>query len=432
MVKQQFDVEHDTKLHFENKPASRHFFIFLFALYTIVYMTKNCFNAALADIVNEGILTKSQTGSITAVFYIVYAPLQIVGGLAADRFSPHMLIKIGLIGGAICNMVIFFNQNYYVMLVTWVLNAVVQFAIWPSVFKIMTSELCRSDRKHMIFYMSLAATAGLLCNYLLAAFLPSWEYNFSVSALLLLGLAVGLHFYDRHINRYMIPDRIEVPKDNKSTVATAYNGGTVKLFWFSGLFILLIPVFCRSLIGQGVKSLSPTMIMETFGMTPQISNLLNIFIIISGILGTFLVRFVLKDRMSDMVGLALFMSLTFALSVLLIYADNLIITMIILCIMSMTSTAPTLFMSYFNAGFAKYGKNATASGIYNTAGSLGVCSSSYGITLVADNFGWDITLWVWSGILLLSVITALIVIPMNNRFRKKEADREALLANNNE
>ena len=48
-------------------------------MYSIVYMTKNCFNAALADIVNEGILTKSQTGSITAAFYIVYAPLQIVG-----------------------------------------------------------------------------------------------------------------------------------------------------------------------------------------------------------------------------------------------------------------------------------------------------------------------------------------------------------------
>ena len=52
MIKSKFNVERDTHLHFENKPASWHFFIFLFALYSIVYMTKNCFNAALADIVN--------------------------------------------------------------------------------------------------------------------------------------------------------------------------------------------------------------------------------------------------------------------------------------------------------------------------------------------------------------------------------------------
>ena len=420
MVKAQFNVERDTHLHFENKPVSRHFFVFLFLLYMIVYMTKNCFNAALADIVNEGILTKSQTGSITAAFYIVYAPLQIVGGMAADRFSPHLLIKIGLIGGAVANSVIFFNQNYYVMLITWVLNAVVQFAVWPSVFKIMTSELCRSDRKQMVFYMSLSSTAGLLGNYLLAAFLPSWEYNFAVSAALLLGLAVGIHFYDRHINKYMIPDRVEAV-EVKADVTASYNGSSLKLFWFSGMFLLLVPVFVRSVIGQGIKSLSPTMIMETYGMSPQISNLLNIFIIIAGIVGTMMVRFLLKDRMSEMMGIALFLVLTFGLSVALIFSDNLITTMIILCLMSTTSTAPVLFMSYFNSDFSKYGKNATATGIYNTAGSIGVCASSYVIAVIADNFGWGVTQGVWCASLLVSVIVAIIIIPMNNRFRKKES-----------
>ncbi len=421
MVKAQFNVERDTHLHFENKPASWHFFIFLFALYSIVYMTKNCFNAALADIVNEGILTKSQTGSITAAFYIVYAPLQIVGGMAADRFSPHLLIKIGLIGGAVANSIIFFNQNYYVMLVTWVLNAVVQFAVWPSVFKIMTSELCRSERKHMIFYMSLSATVGLLGNYLLAAFLPSWEYNFAVSAALLLGLAVGIHFYDRHINKYMIPDRVETV-EVKATASVSYSGSSIKLFWFSGMFLLLIPVFVRSVIGQGIKSISPTMIMETYGMSPQISNLLNIFIIIAGIAGTMMVRFLLKDKMSDMTGIAVFLILTLGLSVALLFSDNLITTMIILCLMSTTSTAPVLFMSYFNSDFSKYGKNATATGIYNTAGSIGVCASSYVISVIADNFGWGVTQGVWCASLLVSVIVALILIPMNNRFKKKEAE----------
>ena len=427
MVNSKFNVERNTHLHFENKHVSRHFFVFLFALYAIVYMTKNCFNAALADIVNEGILTKSQTGSITAAFYIVYAPLQIVGGMAADRFSPHLLIKIGLIGGAVANSVIFLNQNYYVMLVTWVLNAIIQFALWPSVFKIMTSELCRSDRKQMIFYMSLSSTVGLLGNYLLAAFLPSWEYNFFVSAILLLGLAIGIHFYDRHINKYMIPDRIEAESKTASP-ATVYSGSSLKLFWFSGMFLLLIPVFVRSVIGQGIKSLSPTMIMETYGISPQISNLLNIFIIIAGIAGTMLVRFLLKDKMSDMAGIAVFLILTFGLSVALLFSDNIITTMIILCLMSTTSTAPTLFMSYFNSGFSKYGNNATATGIYNTAGSLGVCASGYVIAVIADNFGWGVTQGVWCASLFVSVLVALILIPMNNRFRKKEAEREALTA----
>lgn len=73
------NIEHDVNIHLENRLKSRHFFCFIWLMYAVVYMTKNCFNAALASIVAEGILTKSQTGFITSAFYLVYAPLQIVG-----------------------------------------------------------------------------------------------------------------------------------------------------------------------------------------------------------------------------------------------------------------------------------------------------------------------------------------------------------------
>ena len=99
-------------MHLENKIISRNFFWMLWIMYAVVYMTKNCYSAAMASIVHEGALTKSQTGFITAAFYLVYAPLQILGGIYADKYKPENMIKIGLIGGGIANLIIFFNQNY--------------------------------------------------------------------------------------------------------------------------------------------------------------------------------------------------------------------------------------------------------------------------------------------------------------------------------
>ena len=124
----------DTNIHLENKKESRYFFIFIWIMYAMVYMTKNCFSSAMASIVAEGVFTKTQVGLITSLFYLVYAPFQIVGGFVADKKSPEKLIQIGLIGGAISNLIIFFNQNYYVILITWVFNGIVQFALWLSVF----------------------------------------------------------------------------------------------------------------------------------------------------------------------------------------------------------------------------------------------------------------------------------------------------------
>ena len=103
-------------MHLENKSVSKKFFWTLWIMYAVVYMTKSCYSAAMASIVHEGVLTKSQTGFITAAFYFVYAPLQILGGVFADKYNPEKMIKIGLIGGAIANLIIFCNQNYYVML----------------------------------------------------------------------------------------------------------------------------------------------------------------------------------------------------------------------------------------------------------------------------------------------------------------------------
>jgi len=133
------NIEKNVNIHLENKRLSRGFFVFLWLLYAVACMTKNCFGGALASIVAEGVLTKSQTGFISGMFYLVYAPLQIAGGMVADRVSPEKLIKFGLLGAFIANLVIFFNQNYYVMLIIWMCNAVVQFGIWPSVFKIVSS-----------------------------------------------------------------------------------------------------------------------------------------------------------------------------------------------------------------------------------------------------------------------------------------------------
>ena len=128
----------DTNIHLENKKASRVFFVFIWIMYAMVYMTKNCFSGALASIVAEGSLTLTETSIISAAFYVAYAPLQILGGIYADKYSPEKLIIIGLLGSAVSNVVIFFNQSFWVMLVAWVFSAIIQFSICRSAQAVRT------------------------------------------------------------------------------------------------------------------------------------------------------------------------------------------------------------------------------------------------------------------------------------------------------
>ncbi len=420
------DAFKDTHIHLENKRKSRMFFAFLFILYAFVYMTKNCFGAALADIVAEGVLTKSQTGLITGAFYLVYAPLQIVGGIVADRYNPERLIAVGLLGGALANAVIFFEHNFYVMLIAWTINAASQFALWPAVFKIVSSQLVPSDRSRMIFLISFSSATGLLLGYVIAAFIPSWNWNFAISAIVLLLLAVALLAVSRALSPSMVPD--EEPKTQTAPDTTVPTGApatsTMRLFATSGIFLVFPIAMLRMVIGQGLQTLSPTLLMESYeSLTPTIANLLQTFIILSGMLGTLLTRTVLYPKYirHEIKGQLWMFLACLPLSIVLLFIGRIPLWVAIpaLCIMLVALSVCALLIQYYNIYFVPYGKNGTVAGIINAGASFGVVIANYGSLTLADHLGWVAVIVSWVVMIVIALVCILLAIRPTTRFRKQ-------------
>ena len=412
-------------MHLENKKVGSFFFWYIWIMYALVYMTKYCFSSALAPIVESGMLTKSQTGLIAASFHIVYAPLQIIGGMFADRYNPERMIKIGLGGSAVANLIIFINQNYYVMLFAWIFNAVVQFPLWPSVFKIMASQLPRSERKKNAFYMSFCSTFGLLISYLVAGMIPVWRYNFLVSTLVSLGLMISMHFVCKKVDRYMLPDKNSM----SDFIREKDNGGmTMKaLAASSGLIIITIIAFLRVAVNQAANTMAPTMLMESYkNISASMGNILNLLIIPAGLLGTLLVKFVIYPRFikNEVVGLIWCFCITIPFIIVLKMIGSVPVWSVIaaMCAITLFTSAAWLFMSYYNMYFASYGKDGAVAGILNCAGSAALIVQNYGFNVVADKFGWEAisVLWIW--LISAAAILSIIVLPIFTKFKKSVPD----------
>ena len=115
-------------------------FSVLILSYTYVCMTKYCFSAAMVFIVDEGYMTNFQTGLISSAFWMVYAISQLFGGAVADRWHPERLVTLGLVSAGAANVAVYLcYENYTLTLIIWMLNALLQFGVWPSVFKIISS-----------------------------------------------------------------------------------------------------------------------------------------------------------------------------------------------------------------------------------------------------------------------------------------------------
>lgn len=409
-----------TNVHLENKHVSRQFFVIIWIEYALIYMTKNCFNAAMASIVYEGVLTKSQTGLISAVFYMVYGPLQIVGGILADKYNPENLIKLGLISSGVLNVLLFFFHDYVTMLVLWAANGFAQFAIWPAIFKIISSQLAPSDRKGAVYYITFASIGGLLLSYLTAAVITRWEYNFLVSGVILLILAIFWVAECHSVDRFMVAD---MPLQINQGQMAAKHTSTAAILGKSGFYILVVFYFFRTIVDQSVKAFSPTMFTELYtGVQPSHANLLNMIIIGFTMLGSIFIR-KLYPRVirNEVVGMLVLSALTlpFCLVLNFVGSIDLSVSVICICIVACLLNGTAIMNSFQNMYYSKFEKSATAAGLINGAASIGIVVTSYGVALVSDYFGWKSVMALWLSLMVLCVLLVAVVIPIWRQFAIK-------------
>ena len=411
------------KKHLTDHKTSLILFIYIWIMYAIVYWTKNCFSGAMAAIVADGIMTKSQTGLITAMFYLVYAPLQVVGGKLADRWRPDLLILIGLVGSAIANFIIYLNQSYYLMLVVWTLNSVVQAALWPSIFKIISSELAHSHRIRGVYYITFASTFGLCFAFISAALMSKWQDNFLLSAILLLLMAVLMAIIYPIAANKMVPDETGPAKAIHEDITHPEDLDTrsISMFKKCGLFILLPVVVVRGLIGLGIKNMAPTLLMESYeSVSPVVGNFLNIFIILSGLVGMFAVKRLYPKHIHDEIkGLSLIFVLLIPVVLLTLLVGKLPLSpmVILLCLIIAFAEGSGLFTQFYTVKFAKYGKNGEVAGYINMAAAFGIVIQSYGIAKIADMWGWIAALAVLLALAIVSVVLLIILIPKWKKFK---------------
>lgn len=398
-------------------------FVFIWLMYAVVYMTKNCYTAAMAGIVNEGIMTKSQTGLIAACFYISYAPFQVVGGRLSDKYPPEILLLIGLLGAAVSNLLIYLNQNYIFMMIVWTFNGAIQFGIWPAVFKIVSSNLERAYRKKAIFLISLSSSSGMALAYIVAAFIKDWKNNFLLSAILLFFFTAATAVVYFFINRNATFEE-EVPVVQTSPSAPVTTVTTKKVLFGAGLLFLLPAFIITDLVSLGTKNFAPTMLMESYDtISPMIGNFLNVFLIIAGVLGTFLVKFIyprfVKEELSGLRNIGFISLPLLALCIFVGRKIPVSVTVISLCIVSACSAIMSTLRSYYSARFAKYGKNGEVAGIINACSSLGIVVQSYGLSKVADAYNWPTVFSVITALWVIFLLITSLVLPLWKKFTKE-------------
>jgi predicted MFS family arabinose efflux permease len=162
------------------------------------------------------------------------------------------------------------------------------------------------------------------------------------------------------------------------------------------------------------------MINESYAnVDPNIATVLSLIVLFCGASGTMVGGSLAKKSKSELSACALLIAIMLPMSAITLLVGRIsywyliaAVSVLITCSSAVSFFVTTLVATRFN----KFGKGATVAGWLNSLSCFGIVFANFTFTLLAEKFGWIVTLAVIFFFVALMFILTMIVRPRWNRF----------------
>ena len=159
----------------ESPKVARLLFLLCWFAYFTSYIGRLNYSSAMTAMIQEAVLTKSQAGFISMVYFFAYGIGQFCNGMLGDRFHPGKMIFTGLAIAAGANLCMGFVSGFGAMAVVWGINGYAQAMIWPPVIRIFAEMVSREQKMKFCVNIVSSQVVGTLA--LLPQFPDRYSWN---------------------------------------------------------------------------------------------------------------------------------------------------------------------------------------------------------------------------------------------------------------
>ena len=394
-----------------------------FVTYAMLSVTRYAYSSAIAGIIKDDIFSKAAAGTINSSFYITYGLSQFLGSFFVDRISPFKTISIALIGTVVANFVMSISSSFAVILIARSFCGLVQFGMWPALLKIISEYISPDYRRKSMYFMPMGLQLGVVLSLLTAAVvlkIGNWQDLFTVSyvglGILTIVFLITVAIVDK---KAVAAEPKTVEKAEEKTVEKS-NISTVKIIFSSGAVFVFVIALSRSLFSAALDSWVPTMLMESYNLSPSFSSVLTTVATIANTLSVFLVMALYPKVFKNeyfATGMFFLMLLPMVITMTFIGKIGLIFVIVATVFANLFRNSIQQFMAVeIPAGYKKYNKAGMIAGLINVFASIGgaIAATIFGYT--ADNFGWNVTVILWVVLVSIGMVASFAAIPMWKKF----------------
>ena len=376
------------------------FLIFLAWLcYSTSYLGKVNYSANITQIIDFYGVTKAEAGLVPTFFFFSYAVSQFIIGVLCKKFNIKWVIFGSLFLSGGINLIIAVSNNFAIVKWLWLLNGFVLSVLWPSIIRLLSENLPQKDLSKSSFVIGTTVATGTVIIYALSSIFSvfsAFKLAFYVAAFSDFLVAI---FWFLSFNTAVTNARNQKTNDDikKSTTPTddkkhtlAKNEKKILLLTVVSLCIFSVGI---NFIKDGLTTWVPSILKEQYGFPNYLSILLTIILPLIAIFGNMTsvaVHKIIPDYVTHcfivfaIIGVGI-------LGIIGILNINQAVLMLILLIIVffLTSSLNSVVTSIFPMFMRGSLNSGLIAGILNGFCYAGSTISSYGLGVIADNFGWS-------------------------------------------
>lgn len=252
-------------------------------IYTMAYLNRLNLSAALASLREVLSISAAQAGLLQTFFAVVYAVGQFINGALVDRLNPVRHMEIGIIGSAICNLLMGCFASYPVLLILCLLNGACQSMLWTPIVRLFAEYYENFQlRKRANLIQSLSLVVGHLGAWAISGYLSSilsWRLSFIVPAAATVPAFLVAWYLLRNLKTS------EVSSDSGADSRTVSRPPVFRLFVRTGFLLILLVSIFHGFIKDGVVTWAPDILRSvgngglsstTFSLIIPVINALGI------------------------------------------------------------------------------------------------------------------------------------------------------------
>lgn len=402
-------------------------FLVSWIIYFISYIGRLNYTASMVAIGSSEGYTTGQLGIVVTALFISYGMGQLISGICGDHYSPRRLVLFGIIGCALCNLLVFGSTEFWQIVVSWFINGLSLAFIWPPMMKIFTKYMPKDYLHKSCFNIQTSVAFGtffvyVLCSMTLIVF--TWRAIFVGTAVLLFGAAWLWNSQIKKIEAYSetCGQEEEVILQQKKPSEQVKGKAFLKLCVTSGLMVMLVAVLIMGFLKDGIMTWVPAYITDTFEVSDYFSILLTAWLPLVNLAAVYGVKYIHKKSGDNDIktGILFFGISIISLIGLMVWGDGSLYLTVCLfavvtsCMLGINIILVGILPIYFD----KYNKTSTVAGITNCVTYLGSALCGYGLGAVIEQYGWDVIQMILIGACAIGVFACIVARKRWQEFKK--------------